>query len=102
MSDSKNKTTTSKSLEGKQPSFVCNSECLLHWRRIFLVRYFKELGFHATAEAKWQDFDVKMNVLSLKDEKQTFECTLPAKDLYKSVTEIKINRKMLKARWIKS
>lgn len=36
-----------------------------------------------------------MNVLSLKDEKQTFECTLPAKDLFKSVTEIKINRKKL-------
>ncbi|CAC5382043.1 unnamed protein product [Mytilus coruscus] len=44
---------------------------------------------------KWQDFDKKMNVLTLHDEEQPFERKLPNKDLFKWVTEINLNSKKL-------
>ncbi|CAC5415298.1 unnamed protein product [Mytilus coruscus] len=95
MSGAKNKATPTLNMDSKQTSFVCDSNTFLIWRRVFLIRYFQILGSNDNVVVKWQDFDKKMNVLTLLDEEQPFERKLPDKDLFKSVTAININSKKL-------
>lgn len=64
------------------------------WRRILLIRYYKNLGKFSDIEIQWSDFDKQNKVITVNDEKCSFHEALPGK-LAKSTTRIIFKGKKL-------
>nr|CAG2257166.1 unnamed protein product [Mytilus edulis] len=81
------------SKSSNQASFKLNKDSVLVWRRALLTRYFIDLGNETKADVKWTDHDEKARVVTINDEKRTFEWKIPQKELFKSVANVTINKK---------
>ena len=78
----------------KQITFQVSKALVPIWRRIFLLRYFIQLGEHDCVEVKWVDYDSRNKKLDLDDEKLPYKSTLPS-SLYKSVTQLFLDSRKL-------